>query len=298
MHERGLVMMTDDGEPPQRILRQVARGLATDGEQLFFSNGEVLFIATLEKLQQNRLTGQLRLGEGFGAGRIRSLGSWVAVLGERAVCLVDVSDPEPLPSIPGADYLGEVTEAVWTTDPEDLKKKNTESLQEAGVDDETVEALMNSDFVSPTQQTYTVSILQQLEGVEGRDVIVEIAAPADSLELAQFNLANASLLAAYHRSETPLTAVLSGGPIPVGLTGDGGLIILASADQAFWVEDLAGVIEIMADRFADREATSRELWLRGMASPRFVAEVGDLGWTVRQSIDLQARAKVDLAKLP
>jgi len=56
----------------------------------------------------------------------------------------------------------------------------------------------------------------------------------------------------------------------------GGLIILVSADHAFWVEDLAGVSEIMADRFADREATSRELWLRGTASPRLVAEVAVL----------------------
>lgn len=195
----------------------------------------------------------------------------------------------PIPSIPGADYLHEVTEAVWTTDPADLKKKNIERLQEAGVDDETVQVLMNSGFVSPTQQTQTVSILEQLEGVDGREVIVGIAAPADSLELAQFNLANASFLAAYHRSETPLTAIFPGAPIPVAMTSNGGLIILVSADYAFWVEDLAGVFEIMAKRFADRDASSRELWLRGTASPRFVAEAADLGWTVRQSIDLKAR---------
>jgi len=199
----------------------------------------------------------------------------------------------PIPSIPGSDYLGEVTGAIWTTDPDDLKKDNTERLQEAGVDDETVQALMNSDFVSPTQQTRTVSILEQLAGVDGREVIVEIAAPADSLELAQFNLANASLLATYHRSQTPLTAIFPGAPIPVAMTSDGGLIILVSADHAFWVEDLAGVIEIMADRFADREATSRELWLRGTASPRFVAEAADLGWTVRQGVDLADDPKRD-----
>ena len=52
-----------------------------------------MFISTLDKLQHNTLTGQLRLGNGFGAHRIRSLGSWVAVLGETAVSLVDVSNP-------------------------------------------------------------------------------------------------------------------------------------------------------------------------------------------------------------
>jgi hypothetical protein len=90
---RGIVLMTDDGEPPQRLLRRVTRAIARDGHQLFFSDGETLFISTLDKLQHNTLTGQLRLGSGFGAHRIRSLGSWVAVLGETAVSLVDVSNP-------------------------------------------------------------------------------------------------------------------------------------------------------------------------------------------------------------
>ena len=77
----------------------MTRTLAGDGERLFFSDGEILFIATLEQLQQNTLSGQLRLGLDFGAHRIRSLGSWVAVLGEKAVSLVDV-----IPTL--ADYLG------------------------------------------------------------------------------------------------------------------------------------------------------------------------------------------------
>jgi hypothetical protein len=90
---RGLVVMTDSDEPPQRILRRVIRALAGDGEHLFFSDGGVLFVSTFEELQKNKLVGQLRLGDGFGAHTIRSLGSWVAVLGEEAVSLVDVSDP-------------------------------------------------------------------------------------------------------------------------------------------------------------------------------------------------------------
>lgn len=111
---RGLVLMTRDGEPPQRLLRRVTRALAAAEEQIYFTDGEVLFISTLEKLQENSLTGQLRLGLGFGAHRIRSLGSWVAVLGDEAVLLVDVSDPEKpvLISRLGRQEAGRVDDAV------------------------------------------------------------------------------------------------------------------------------------------------------------------------------------------
>jgi len=74
--------------------------------------------------------------------------------------------------------------------------------------------------------------------------------------------------------------------VPVAKTSENGLIIIISADYAFWERDLAEVITLMAGKFADQEAATRELWLRGKASPRFVAETGQLGWTVREMIDL------------
>jgi hypothetical protein len=111
---RGLVLMENHEEPPQRLLRRPTRALAADGDQLFFSDGETLFVSSLDKLQQNSLTGQLGLGVGFGAQRIRSLGSWVAVLGEAAVLLVDVSVPEKpvLISRLGHEEAGHVDDAI------------------------------------------------------------------------------------------------------------------------------------------------------------------------------------------
>ena len=204
----------------------------------------------------------------------------------------------PVPSIPGASYLGEVTEAVWTTDPSELREQNIERLQATGIGDELIGRFMDNGFISPTQQTLTATALGQLEGVDGLEVLLEISARADSLELAQLDIANTMLLAAYHREVAPLATIFPGAPVPVAMDSAGGLVILVSADYAFWVDDLAPVLGIMAERFADRDAASREIWLRGKASPRFVTEVGDLGWTVRQSIDLKAGAKRDLAKLP
>lgn len=195
----------------------------------------------------------------------------------------------PIPRIPGASYLGEVTDAIWTTDPSELRKQNIERLQAAGVSDELITRFMDNGFISPTQQTLTATALGQLEGVDGLEVPLEISAQADTLELAQFDIANTMLLAAYHREVAPLATLFPGAPVPVAIDSAGGLVILVSADNAFWVDDLAPVIEIMAGKFADRDAASREIWIRGKASPRFVAEVAELGWTVSQDVDLETK---------
>ena len=84
----------------------------------------------------------------------------------------------------------------------------------------------------------------------------------------------------------PISEVYSGEPVPVAKTSKDDLLIIVSADYAFWEKELAGVITQMANEFNQRPATTREIWLRGKATPRFVSEVEKLGWGVRQSIEL------------
>ena len=58
---------------------------------------------------------------------------------------------------------------------------------------------------------------------------------------------------------------------------------------AFWQEDLAGAITAFIDSVAGEPATTREIWLRGKASPRFQQELRQRGWTVRETVELDPR---------
>jgi hypothetical protein len=197
----------------------------------------------------------------------------------------------PIPSIPGAGYLDKVNDAVWNMDPEELSAHNTQVLQEAGVDEKLIHKFMTNENLSPSQQTLMLSTLAGMKGVEGLEVMLRIAAAADSVDVAEFNLANTLLLAAYHKFRKSVTKVFPGQPVPVALDEDNGLVIIVSADYAFWVEDLGKVITHMARKSGDMEVRERELWLRGKASPHFEAQVGDLGWKVRQQIQLAKKVK-------
>ena len=77
----------------------------------------------------------------------------------------------------------------------------------------------------------------------------------------------------------------------MALNEDNGLFIIVSADDAFWDKDLGEVITLMAGKFDEMNLADRELWLRGKVSPRFETEVGDLGWSVRQQIELSEKIK-------
>ena len=197
----------------------------------------------------------------------------------------------PIPSIPGVDYLKRVNDAVWTMDPEELREQNTKKLQEAGVDEKLIQQFMTNENLSPSQQTLMLVTLAEMKGAEGLEVMLQIAAEADSVDVAEFNLANTLLLAAYHHFRKPATKVFPGQPVPVALDEDNGLFIIVSVDDAFWVEDLGEVITLMAGKFDDMTAADRVLWLRGKASPRFEAELGDLGWSLRQQIELTEKVR-------
>lgn len=194
----------------------------------------------------------------------------------------------PIPRIPGASELRALNQIVWSVDPRELREQNIKRLVEAGVEEELIEQFINNPWYSPSAQTVVLTALLDMKGVEGRRALLEIAAGAESAEEAQFDLANIVLLRSYHRSIKPLARVLPG-RVAVAITQEGDMMKVVSVDYAFWQEDLAGAITAFIDSVAGEPATTREIWLRGKASPRFQQELRQRGWTVRETVELDPR---------
>ncbi len=90
---RGLLMCDADGGNPRRLLRRALTGLAVIGDSLVLSDGNVVFISTLELIGQQRVTRQLKLGHSFGPGRLVGFDDSVLVLGKGGVLVIDLADP-------------------------------------------------------------------------------------------------------------------------------------------------------------------------------------------------------------
>lgn len=195
----------------------------------------------------------------------------------------------PIPRIPGFSYVRKVEQAVWTIDPEELRERNINTLREAGVEEELIQGLMNNEFLSPTQQTLLLMTLGELKGVEGLTNVLNLLAMSESYEVAEFNLANTLFLWAYNRHVRPVRSIFSGQTVPVALDADDNLVAIVSVDYIFWEEIVAGTVVAMDTTLDERSAVSRQIWLRGQASPRFETEAAALGWTVRENIGLRDR---------
>jgi len=198
----------------------------------------------------------------------------------------------PIPRIPGARELAQLNSMVWSVDPRELREQNIKQLVEAGVDEELVEGFINNPWFSPTGQTLILTALLQMEGVEGRRALLEVASAAASASEAQFDLGNIVILSTYHRSVKPVDHLLPG-KVTAAVTKDGDLLKIVSVDHAFWQKDLAGAATTFMEEVADHPATTRELWLRGTASPRFRTEVENRGWTVHETVELDPKAGKD-----
>jgi hypothetical protein len=192
-----------------------------------------------------------------------------------------------VPRIPGVSELKTINEIVWSLDPRELRDRNIKKLQGGGVDPEMIESFMSNPWFDPVMQTIVINSLGRMEGVSGREVAIEIASAAESRVEARFDLANIVLLGIFHKTVSPTTRLVRGGPVPGAVTADGRLLVIASLDHVFWTEPIATALQAMTRTWASEDVERREFWLRGRASDRFAQEAEKLGWSVRQRVELR-----------
>ncbi len=90
---RGLLMTDRNAGNPRRLLRRPIRGLDRVRDSLVFSDGESVFISTLELLGQQRILQQVELGYEFGPYRVVGFDRKALVLGKQGVVVLDLANP-------------------------------------------------------------------------------------------------------------------------------------------------------------------------------------------------------------
>jgi len=91
---RGLMLVDPESGGVKRIMRRVVKGLATVGDTLVFTDGEVVFVSDIALLEQKRVYAQLKLGRAFGPETVRSFGRRAVVVGAAGAIVLDLSTPE------------------------------------------------------------------------------------------------------------------------------------------------------------------------------------------------------------
>ncbi len=184
------------------------------------------------------------------------------------------------------------TNVLRDTAPLDLRLANEKRLKAIGISDEATTAFLANPAFSPFHQTYFVTALEQLGGVEGRTTLLEAAANHAEEELdAIFFTRTAQLLAALHKGDTPLARISTLNGLPVAIAKDRRIVVALEWDYAVWTEATARFCDALRDfaTSAKPNPNTRDLpvyllALTGDVSPRLAAELTGRNVQVRTRI--------------
>ena len=193
-----------------------------------------------------------------------------------------------------------MNEVYATTAPADLRKMNREKLIKMGVNEDIAELFIDNAVFSPRQQTDLVFALEDLKGVDNRDVFVKFAINTTDPDVAFFRQRMAQMYAAYHKTVAPVGRFVSlGRDVPVkglGLaqTVDGVLIFQVPLDYLVWTEPMARIFHAL-DGAANSipGAKGKELWLAGGLSRLAQKNIEAAGWKVAPNKEVELLGKIE-----
>ena len=181
-------------------------------------------------------------------------------------------------SIAGTSIIGDTYDLVWSKDPYALKDHNRAVLKASGANDEVIDEFLEDSSLSPSLQTALIGALEELEGVKGREPILQqtlfIAEETD----AHLFLESLLNLVWIHTNRVGLDTLIADSPLPAARDSAGNVYAPLPADYLYWTCDsaavLAGYREI-ADSYADKT-----LFIAGDLSTLARQNLINQGWRI------------------
>jgi hypothetical protein len=196
-----------------------------------------------------------------------------------------------IPTIPGAGYIEDASRIVWSKDPYELHDYNMKILQEAGVDDATIETFFDNPWFSPSMETTLIAALASIPDVVGRRHVLAAAINTGSEAEARFVLESIVALTWYNVERTPLMEFEPDERFPFATTASGDLVVILPVDYLVWTEEMAALASVAAGQHRSTLGPGKkELWLLGGVSPRAKQGIEQLGWTVSDQMAAAIRA--------
>ncbi len=189
-----------------------------------------------------------------------------------------------IPQIPGADVIAEVNDVVWSTDPYELEQLNRERLAVTGADEALIDQYLDNPHMTPTQTTLLTAAITELEDVWGRDGILRQALNPETPAEVNFFINSVTMLAWFHRNETPIEAVATSEVLPAAMLTNGGSMLAFAVDHVYWTETVANAGERYRALTSGEYGDTRTVLLLGTSSERCRAELEAKGFEVRENL--------------
>ena len=117
---------------------------------------------------------------------------------------MDVAVPVPKALNIADAVVGQVGDLVYNTNPTDLEVTGREKLQEMGAPEKDIDAFYENRWYTITGKTALVVLLEKMENVKARDLVVKLADRVEDHEQSSLFLRSMDMLSRYHHSRNPL----------------------------------------------------------------------------------------------
>jgi hypothetical protein len=135
------------------------------------------------------------------------------------------------------------------------------------------DAFYANPYLTPTDKAVIVVALKTLGNVGGREIYVETAARADSIEMAFYYRRQSELIARYNEKIAAVTGLVRAGRAPMVQTARGTVSILP-VDYLYW----SAPIESLASN------ARGQMWVTGRASNRATSQLAAMAWTLSAKV--------------
>jgi hypothetical protein len=189
------------------------------------------------------------------------------------------------PRVQPISGIARVNDLVWGNDPQALMKLNEQHLKSIGADQELSKQFLNHKVLTPTDQTYILSSLDQLKQTEGRAELIRSAITSESEEDSFLYRDTAAILESMQSKGTTISRFVPNPKIAVVWSGKRFIAVLP-ADRLYWTPSFAAALEVFTKRHKNTFQTSetKEIWLSGTASKLAHSQLVQRGWMIREKL--------------
>lgn len=171
-------------------------------------------------------------------------------------------------AISGVSTSSTIAESIRDNSPVDLSAKNRAALTAMGVGEHMTDAFIETQDLSPTQQTVIVQMLSELGNVKGREDYLRMCLSSRSEADGIFFQRISQLMQAYHTKKSPIVSIFNLYGLPAAYTQDQTLIIPLELDYGSWSAEAAKLsAAISSYQIPGQPILKRQLVITGKLTP-------------------------------
>lgn len=166
-----------------------------------------------------------------------------------------------------------------------LLDMNRKALKEMGVSAVITNELLANTHYTPTDMTVITGALNGMGRLQNLDALLGLAAQVNSRDDAELMRWRIELMASYQQQARTITGfvAITGEPLPMGTTIDGGLLGVFPLDALSWTATTSSAIATITEAARGQGMDGRmKLVITGTATPLAQKQLAKLGWSLQQ----------------